>query len=64
MAGLLKDPTHFGYDTVQQMLTQIPCGARLVEPDEIAYAVGMLCEDKARFMNGLHVHVNGGIFMD
>jgi NAD(P)-dependent dehydrogenase (short-subunit alcohol dehydrogenase family) len=46
------------------MLTEIPSGRRLVEPEEIGYAVGMLCEERARFMNGLHVHVNGGLFID
>jgi NAD(P)-dependent dehydrogenase (short-subunit alcohol dehydrogenase family) len=60
----MANPKNYGYDAVQEMLTQIPCGGRLVEPSEIAYAVAMLCEEKARFMNGIHVHVNGGIFMD
>jgi len=40
------------------MLTQIPCGGRLVEPEEIAYAIGIICEERARFINGLHVHDN------
>jgi hypothetical protein len=26
--------------------------------------VGMLCEDKARWMNGTFIHVNGGLFID
>jgi NAD(P)-dependent dehydrogenase (short-subunit alcohol dehydrogenase family) len=60
----MSDPTNYGYDVVQDLLRQIPCGNRLVEPSEIAYAVGMLCEEQARFINGIHVHVNGGIFID
>jgi len=64
LEGLLADPKNYGSDTVQEMLKQIPCGGRLVEPEEIGYAVAMLCADKARFTNGVHVHVNGGIFID
>jgi NAD(P)-dependent dehydrogenase (short-subunit alcohol dehydrogenase family) len=62
--GLMSNPKNYGYDVVKQMLEQIPCGGRLVEPDEIAYAVGVLCEEKAGFINGIHLHVNGGIFID
>jgi NAD(P)-dependent dehydrogenase (short-subunit alcohol dehydrogenase family) len=62
--GLMSDPKNYGYDVVKEMLQNIPCGGRLVEPDEIAYAVGVLCEEKARFINGIHLHVNGGIFID
>jgi NAD(P)-dependent dehydrogenase (short-subunit alcohol dehydrogenase family) len=46
------------------MLRQTPCEKRLAEPEEIAYAVGMLCEDRARWMNGTFIHVNGGLFID
>jgi NAD(P)-dependent dehydrogenase (short-subunit alcohol dehydrogenase family) len=46
------------------MMSQTPQGKRLAEPEEIAYAVGMLCEEKARFINGIHVHVSGGLYID
>jgi NAD(P)-dependent dehydrogenase (short-subunit alcohol dehydrogenase family) len=46
------------------MLRQTPGEKRLAEPEEISYAVGMLCEDRARWMNGTFIHVNGGLFID
>jgi NAD(P)-dependent dehydrogenase (short-subunit alcohol dehydrogenase family) len=60
----MSNPQNYGYDVVKEMLKQIPCGSRLVEPDEIAYAVGVLCEKEASFINGIHLHVNGGLFID
>jgi NAD(P)-dependent dehydrogenase (short-subunit alcohol dehydrogenase family) len=64
LAGLLSDPKNYGYEAVQVMLSNTPCAKRLVEPEEIGYAVAMLCADKAGFMNGVHLHVNGGLFID
>ncbi|KAI9732322.1 MAG: hypothetical protein M1834_001529 [Cirrosporium novae-zelandiae] len=41
-----------------------PAGARMGEPEEIAYAVGFLCEERARWVNGEHLFVNGGLAID
>jgi NAD(P)-dependent dehydrogenase (short-subunit alcohol dehydrogenase family) len=38
-----------------------PVGPRLGQSEEVAYAVGILCEDRAAWMNGNHIHVNGGL---
>jgi NAD(P)-dependent dehydrogenase (short-subunit alcohol dehydrogenase family) len=64
LEGILTSPQNFGYDAIQEMLRQTPCERRLAEPEEIAYAVGMLCGDRARWMNGTFIHVNGGLFID
>lgn len=41
-----------------------PVAKRMGEPEEIAYAVGFLCEERARWVNGEHLYVNGGLFVD
>lgn len=41
-----------------------PAGSRLGEPEEIAYAVGMLCDEKARWINGVHLFACGGLHVD
>ena len=41
-----------------------PVAARLAEPKEIAWAVAMLCEEGASWMNGLYVPVTGGLTMN
>jgi Dehydrogenases with different specificities (related to short-chain alcohol dehydrogenases) len=37
--------------------------ARLGEPQEIANAVSFLCSDKAAYITGETLHVNGGMYM-
>ena len=64
LEGVLSSPQNYGFDAIQEMMSQTPQGKRLAEPEEIAYAVGMLCEEKARFINGIHVHVSGGLYID
>jgi 3-oxoacyl-[acyl-carrier protein] reductase len=44
------------------MMAATPSGNRLGEPEETAFAVAMLCEDEASWMNGNHIHVNGGVY--
>ncbi len=46
----------------QALLDVIPLG-RLGEADEIAHAVSFLCSDKAAYITGETLHVNGGMFM-
>ncbi|CAK7206112.1 hypothetical protein SEUCBS139899_008896 [Sporothrix eucalyptigena] len=41
-----------------------PAGKRMGEPEEIAYAVGFLCEERARWVNGEQLFVNGGLYVD
>jgi NAD(P)-dependent dehydrogenase (short-subunit alcohol dehydrogenase family) len=43
-------------------MASTPAGNRLGEPAETAFAVAMLCEDEASWMNGNHIHVNGGVY--
>ncbi|KAK1637439.1 hypothetical protein BDP81DRAFT_317713 [Colletotrichum phormii] len=41
-----------------------PAGKRLGQPEEIADAVAFLCEERSRWVNGEHMFVNGGLYMD
>lgn len=49
---------------LQPTIDSIPVAARMAESSEIAYAVAFLCEERARWINGLHMHANGGLFVD
>ena len=44
------------------LLTQIPAG-RLGEPKDIAKAVAFLASEDAAYINGITLHVNGGMYM-
>jgi NAD(P)-dependent dehydrogenase (short-subunit alcohol dehydrogenase family) len=48
---------------ISASLEHVPVGSRFGEPEEIAYAVAVLCEDRAGWMNGNHIHVNGGLLL-
>ncbi|KAI0593167.1 hypothetical protein F4775DRAFT_525702 [Biscogniauxia sp. FL1348] len=41
-----------------------PAAKRLGKPEEIAFAVAFLCEERASWVNGEHLLVNGGLFID
>jgi acetoacetyl-CoA reductase len=32
-------------------------------PEEVAYLVGILCDDRAGYITGVNYEVNGGLFM-
>ncbi|CUM67407.1 uncharacterized protein PRCAT00005101001 [Priceomyces carsonii] len=49
---------------LQPTIELIPVAARMGEPEEIAYAVACLAEDRASWINGVHLHVNGGLYID
>ncbi|RDL31064.1 Uncharacterized protein BP5553_09853 [Venustampulla echinocandica] len=49
---------------MQPVLDQTPVGARMAKPDEIAFAVGFLCEPRASWINGLNLTASGGLFID
>lgn len=45
-------------------LKKTPVEKRAAQPEEIAFTVAFLCEERARWVNGEHLHVNGGLFVD
>ena len=48
-------------DISTQIIAGIPMG-RMAQPDEIAYVVGFLCDDRAGYVTGANISVNGGMF--
>ncbi|UIP21973.1 SDR family oxidoreductase [Achromobacter deleyi] len=53
-----------GGDEVNARIAQaIPAG-RIGQPEEVAYAVAMLCTDAAAFTTGACLDINGGVFMN
>ncbi|KAJ6094748.1 hypothetical protein N7467_002261 [Penicillium canescens] len=49
---------------LQPIIDQTPVGPRMAAPEEIAFAVGFLCEERARWINGSHIIASGGLFID
>ncbi|KAJ9635916.1 hypothetical protein H2201_000089 [Coniosporium apollinis] len=49
---------------LQPTIDATPVAKRMADPTEIAFAVGFLCEERARWVNGEHLFVNGGLFID
>jgi acetoacetyl-CoA reductase len=49
-------------DIRNAIVAQIPMG-RMGDPAEIAFAVGMLCDERASFITGANIAVNGGMYM-
>ncbi len=49
-------------DVRAKIAAQIPVG-RLGEPEEIAYAVGFLTDDRASWITGANLSINGGHYM-
>ena len=50
-------------DLKEQMKSQIPLG-RFGEDTDIANTVAFLASDKAKYITGQTIHVNGGMFME
>lgn len=49
---------------LQPTINATPCGKRMGEAGEVAYAVAMLCEERAGWVCGTHVVVSGGLHVD
>ncbi|KAI9159006.1 putative oxidoreductase [Paramyrothecium foliicola] len=49
---------------LQPVIDMTPAGKRMGRPEEIAFAVGFLCEERASWINGVHLFANGGLFID
>ncbi|GAM86957.1 hypothetical protein ANO11243_049780 [Dothideomycetidae sp. 11243] len=49
---------------LQPTIDAIPVAPRMAESSEIAYAVAFLAEERSRWINGVHLHANGGLFVD
>jgi acetoacetyl-CoA reductase len=48
-------------DITRQIVAQIPVG-RMAYPDEIAYVVAFLADDRAGYLTGTNISVNGGLY--
>ena len=46
----------------EKLLTQVPAG-RLGQPQDIAEAVAFLASERAAYITGTTLHVNGGMYM-
>ena len=60
--GRMLTQTEVREDVRQQIIGQIPAG-RLAMPGEIADAVAFLASDKASYITGTNLSVNGGLHM-
>ena len=49
---------------LQPTIDATPAGKRMGKPEEVAYAVAFLCEERSSWVNGTHMFVNGGLFVD
>jgi acetoacetyl-CoA reductase len=47
---------------LDKIVAHVPMG-RMAKPEEVAYAVLMLCHDRASYISGANLGVNGGFFM-
>ncbi|CAK7218951.1 hypothetical protein SEUCBS140593_003728 [Sporothrix eucalyptigena] len=48
-------------EVLQPNISRTPVAPRMAKPEEIAHAVAFLCEERARWVNGAHLFVNGGL---
>jgi acetoacetyl-CoA reductase len=46
----------------EQIIAQVPMG-RMAQPEEIAYTVGFLADERAAYITGANISVNGGLFI-
>ena len=51
-------------EKMRPVIEKTPVGGRWAKTEEIAYAVGFLCEPRASWINGLHLTASGGLFID
>lgn len=49
---------------MRPVIEKMPVAGRWGKPEEIAFAVGFLCEPRASWINGLHLIADGGLFID
>ena len=49
-------------EQVEALMAQIPC-QRLGRPEDVANVVDFLASDKASYVTGQTIHVNGGMYM-
>ena len=49
---------------IQPIVDRTPVSPRMARPEEIAFAVGFLCEPRASWINGLNLVASGGLHID
>lgn len=57
--GLLNAPPGF-LDGLWAKSESVPAGPRFARPEEVAWVVAELCDEKAAWLNGLYIPVTGG----
>ncbi|KAJ0416225.1 hypothetical protein BJY00DRAFT_304323 [Aspergillus carlsbadensis] len=50
-------------ELIEPVINMTPVAPRMGEPEDIAYGVAILCEGQAKWMNGVHLHINGGLLV-
>ncbi|KAK5048705.1 hypothetical protein LTR84_005797 [Exophiala bonariae] len=60
--GYLSSP-QFVRDMVKPFVDSTPVAPRETTPEEVAWTVAMLCEEKAGWLNGVYVPIAGGSIM-
>lgn len=49
-------------EILEQIVSQVPMN-RMATPEDIAYAVGILADERAGYITGVNLSVNGGLFI-
>ena len=50
-------------DILQSFEKDVPCEGSVAEPEDVAWTVAFLAEDRSKWINGEYIMVNGGLIM-
>ena len=60
--SLVPYTVHREEDLLDNIVSQVPVG-RMAEPEEIAFTVAWLADERNAYTTGANIPVNGGMFM-